>query len=191
MRASGIEIGAEVSERARNRGLDVRTGTLRDAFGDLQAERFDLITFWDVLEHLRDPRHELSLAAALLAEEGVVAATLPNVEGWYPRVTYRLLAKPTGHWEYPEPVHLYDFSPRTLELLFEKQGYEIDCMRTLQTPFEFYRQTTLSIPHLGWGRRAVAMRGCFEALRFIIYPLARMFDRGNSMFVTASRRRRG
>jgi SAM-dependent methyltransferase len=184
--ATGVELGETTAQDARRRGLDVRTGTLAQTFPDGVEERFDLITFWDVLEHLRDPRQELATAARLLAPGGVVAATFPNVEGLYPRVTYRLLATRTGAWEYPElPLHLYDFAPRTARRLFERTGYEVFALTTSATPFQFYRETSLSLPRLGGGMRARALRLCFEALKLAVYPAARRYDRGNAMFIAA------
>jgi SAM-dependent methyltransferase len=186
--ATGVEIGEATAEGARGHGLDVRTGTLEEALPELEAERFDLITFWDVLEHLRDPRHELALAARLLAPGGLVAATFPNVEGWYPRLTYRLLARRTGVWEYPElPLHLYDFSPTTARCMFERTGYRVVGLRTHPTPFEFYRETSLSPQRLGRGRRGRVLRLAFEALRVGVYPVARLWDRANSLFLVATR----
>ncbi|MDX6642054.1 MAG: hypothetical protein QOD76_16 [Solirubrobacteraceae bacterium] len=191
MVATGVEIGAETAEGARRRGLDMRTGTLEQAFPPSSEERFDLITFWDVLEHLRDPRRELAAAAHLLAPNGVVAATFPNVEGWYPRVTYQLIARRTGIWEYPElPVHLYDFAPGTARRLFERLGFEVMTLNTFPTPFQFYRETSLSRERLGQGIRAHAMRLAFEGLRVAVYPAARQWGRENALFVAAHRQRR-
>jgi len=188
MVATGVEIGDATAAAARERGLDVRTGTLEEAFPEGSEERFDLITFWDVLEHLRDPRHELVLAGRLLAPGGQVAATFPNVEGWYPRATYRLLARRTGVWEYPElPVHMYDFAPVTARRLLERIGYRVSALETTATPFQFYRETVLSPEQLGSHRRARLLRWSFEALRLTVYPLARLFGRGNAMFVLAAR----
>jgi SAM-dependent methyltransferase len=186
-RATGVEIGASTAASARERGLDVRTGTLDEALEGLGDERFDLITFWDVLEHLPDPRHELGLARGLLAPGGRVAMTFPNVEGLYPQLTYRLLARRTGVWEYPElPVHLYDFSPDTARSLLSRNGYAVQRVRTFATPYEFYRSTSLSPKRTGGGRRGKLLRATFEALHLVAYPMARAFDRGNSMFVLAA-----
>jgi SAM-dependent methyltransferase len=187
-RATGIEPGAQTAAAARERGLDVRTGTLEALAPTLAGEQFDLITYWDVLEHLRDPRRELELAATLLAPDGVLAATMPNVAGWYPRLTYRLLARRTGVWEYPElPVHLYDFSPATVRRLFERSGYRVLGVRTSPVPYRFYRATTLSGESLGGGARGQLLRGSFALLRAVVYPLARAFDRSNSLAVAARR----
>jgi SAM-dependent methyltransferase len=187
MAATGVELGETTGRAALDRGLDVRVGTLGDCFPDGSGERFDLITFWDVLEHLRDPRLELLAAARLLAPGGLVAATFPNLDGWYPRTTYRLLGRHLGVWEYPElPVHLYDFDPRTARRLLERCGFAVQAMRTFPVPFSFYRSTSLSRGALGGGPRALVLRAVFEALRLAVYPVARAFDRQNSLFVTAS-----
>jgi SAM-dependent methyltransferase len=184
----GVEVGEATATAARERGLDVRTGTLAETAVELEAGSFGLVTFWDVLEHLHDPREELRLAFGLLRPGGVLAATMPNVEGLYPRVTHRLLARRSGRWEYPElPVHLYDFAPSTIVRLLSDAGYEQPSTRTFATPFSFYRSTTLSRSALGGGGSALALRAAFELLRLAIYPAARLVDRGNALFVTARR----
>lgn len=184
--ATGVEIGQATAAAARERGLDVRTGTLAEALPRLEGQRFDLITFWDVLEHLRDPRRELELARGLLAPGGVVAATFPNVEGLYPRLTHRLLARRTGVWEHPElPLHMFDFAPATARRLFERSGFEVRRIKTFAIPFGFYRSTSLSLERLGAGRRGRLLQASFAALRSLTYPLARLTDRGNALLVIA------
>ncbi len=188
-RATGVEIGMATAAAARERGLDVRSGTLEQVFPEIAGERFDLITYWDVLEHLADPVGELELAQQLLAPGGRIAATFPNIEGLYPRLSYRLFGHRTGVWEYPElPVHLYDFSPGTAARLLERAGYELERTRTFAIPFGFYRATSLSRRRVGGGRRGRLLRAAFELLRVVIYPIARLIDRGNAQFVLARQR---
>lgn len=185
--ATGIEIGAATAAAARERGLDVITGTLAEALPLLGEQRFDLITFWDVLEHLRDPRNELELARGLLAPGGMVAATFPNVEGLYPTLTLRLLARRTGVWEHPElPVHLYDFAPGTARRLFERSGLEPRRLETQEIGFEFFRDVALAPERIGGGRRARLLRAAFDGLHRVAYPLARLSDRSNAIFVLAA-----
>ncbi len=180
--AVGVEPGRAASAGARERGLDVRTGRLEDVLDGLGGREFDLITFWDVLEHLADPRHELALARGLLAQGGSIAATFPNVAGLYPQLTYRRLTPRTGLWEYPElPVHLYDFAPGTARAVFGRGGLAVDRIDTYATPYSFYRTTTLS-PERVPSRKH---RAAFGALRAVVYPLARVLGRGNAMFVQA------
>lgn len=184
--ATGIEPGAETARAARERGLDVRSGTLEQVAPQLDERGFDLISFWDVLEHVRDPRRELAVAARLLAPGGVLALTMPNEAGWYPRVTYRVLARRTGVWEYPElPAHLYDFNPATISRLLRSSGYRPLGIRTWPVPYSYYRSTSLSGPALGPGARGLGLRLAFGALRLGVYPVARLFGRSNYMAVAA------
>ncbi len=67
-RAQGIEPSAWAASIAQSRGLDVRAGTLDSP--DLAAESFDVVTLWDVIEHLADPATELQRARALLRPGG-------------------------------------------------------------------------------------------------------------------------
>lgn len=181
--ATGIEIGPPAAEAARARGFEVHTGTLEQAAGALAGRRFELITFWDVLEHLPDPVGALRRARELLAPGGAVAMTFPNVGGWYPRATYRLIARPTGVWEHPElPVHLYDFSQATAARIVERAGLEPAAARTIEIPFAFLCQTTLADQLTG--RRRV-LRPVFKLLRAVVYPAARRFDRSNAQFLLA------
>jgi len=74
--------------------------------------------------------------------------------------------------------------------LFGRIGFEVVALKTFPTPFQFYRETSLSPARLGPGRRARALRLAFEALRVAVYPAARRWDRANSLFVAASHPRR-
>ena len=185
---TGVELGEATAQAARSGGLEVRTGTLADAFGELEPGSFDLITFWDVLEHVRDPRDDLALARELLRPGGMIAATMPNVSGLYPQATYRLIARPTGRWEYPElPVHLHDFDPSTVTRLLVDSGFHGVRVRTFATPFWYYRATSLATGALGGRLRGWVLRGAFELLHMVLYPVALLSGRQNSQFVLASR----
>lgn len=182
----GVEIGTAASSAARRRGFEVHTGTLAEA--DLTGRRFDLVSFWDVLEHLPDPLDALLRARDLLAPGGTVALTFPNVEGLFPRATRRLITQRTGVWEYPElPAHLFDFSPHTARKLLRRAGLEAFEVRTGSIPFSFYRATTLRDQLAGRGVRGRLLGLAFEVLRAGIYPAARGLGRGNSLFVAARR----
>ena len=45
----------------------------------LSTEQFDVITFGDVLEHLRDPVEVLNSLRSLIAPAGYLVASIPNV----------------------------------------------------------------------------------------------------------------
>jgi SAM-dependent methyltransferase len=181
---TGLELGEHLAAAARRRGFEVHQGRVEERIGALDGGEFDLITFWDVLEHLEDPVAALRGAAALLAPGGSIAFTFPNVEGWYPRATYRALARTTGVWEYPElPVHLYDFSPATAARLAGRAALDVTHHRTMAIPYDFYRSTTLPGQLAPRGRRGRLLAAAFGGLRLAIYPVARAFDRGNAQFL--------
>jgi len=186
-KGQGVEIGEPFAARARAKGLAVHTGTLEDAAAStLGGRRFRLITLFDVLEHLPEPLAALRIVRDLLEPGGTIALTAPNIEGLYPRLTHRLLARRTGVWEYPElPAHLYDFSPGTASRLLLRAGLEPVFVSTTPVPFEFYRATSLPTQLNPKGRRGRALWLAFEALRVVAYPLARRSDRENALFMTA------
>jgi hypothetical protein len=112
---------------------------------------------------------------------------MPNVSGLYPRSTYRLIARRTGRWEYPElPVHLYDFDPRTVTRLVIDSGYCDVRVQTFPTPFWYYRATSLARSALGGRLRGRVLRAAFELLHVVVYPAARLSGRQNSQFVIAT-----
>ena len=98
------------------------------------AWTFDCITFLDVLEHTSDPHRWLDRARGLLAPDGSVVASIPNVGHW--GVIADLLE---GRWDYcPVGIHcvthLRFFTEHSVRELFEQQGYEIDCIEYVKVP---------------------------------------------------------
>jgi 2-polyprenyl-3-methyl-5-hydroxy-6-metoxy-1,4-benzoquinol methylase len=75
----GIEVSPYSSRFAREkRGLDVTTGTL--ATSNFGKEEFDLVTFWDVLEHVTDVKENLQRASRVLKPGGYVILTTDNYQ---------------------------------------------------------------------------------------------------------------
>jgi 2-polyprenyl-3-methyl-5-hydroxy-6-metoxy-1,4-benzoquinol methylase len=121
--AYGVELSEDSAAAARARGLNVATGTLASA--GFPTENFDAITFWDVLEHLRDPLGALLLANKLLVRDGILALSTPNVDGIFPRISLRT-APLTRVWRHPEPpYHLVQFSKKTIRYALRLAGFEI------------------------------------------------------------------
>ncbi len=116
--AQGVELSAFAAEYARSRlGLQVFTGTLAEA--GLPSGSFDLITFWDVIEHLADPLAVLREARRVLRPGGLVVLSTGDISGATALVygrRWRLLAP---------PGHLFYFSRRTLFALLRHLGFEV------------------------------------------------------------------
>ena len=57
--AVGVEPSASAAETARKKQLDVKTGILEP--GLYEPASFDVITLWDVIEHVPDPKAMMNL----------------------------------------------------------------------------------------------------------------------------------
>jgi 2-polyprenyl-3-methyl-5-hydroxy-6-metoxy-1,4-benzoquinol methylase len=134
-RARGWEVqGIDVSPAAvkhahQAHGLDVSVGTLEES--RLPPHSFDVVTVFECIEHMLDPRAALDAAAGLLRDGGLLVITTPNVDGFVPRITYWTLGRTLGAWEHPTPPHhLYQFSRRTLTALLRGTGFGIASCET-------------------------------------------------------------
>lgn len=105
--AWGLDVSSAAVAVASSRNPDrVRLGTLSDRL--FPQGFFDVITLFDVIEHVYDPRRLTEDLAWHLAPEGRIAVATPNVKSLLARVTGR-------RWvSYKIPEHVAYFSPRTL-----------------------------------------------------------------------------
>jgi 2-polyprenyl-3-methyl-5-hydroxy-6-metoxy-1,4-benzoquinol methylase len=113
---AGVEPSRWSVERARERGLDVRHGTLETV--EFPPESFDVITMWDVVEHLADPLAELRRMHGLLRPDGLLALSTMNVDALFPRLAGR-------RWPWYMQMHLVYFSRRTLHNMLAKAGFRV------------------------------------------------------------------
>lgn len=134
--AEGLEYSADSAEEARTkRGLNVRTGALQR--GLYEPGSFHVITLWDVIEHVPDPRSVLQMASELLAPGGTLIVKTPNCDGLYPRLSLTLAGR-LGFWGHADPPgHLYQFSVGTLSSLVEPTGLSITDVEHGRIPLEY------------------------------------------------------
>lgn len=118
---------AAVTERFCDRMLvgNIETEDLRQ---ELPSQGFDVITFGDVLEHLRNPVEVLCQVKPLLIPSGCIVASIPNVA--HRSVLYALLL---GEFPYSDDglldrTHLRFFTRRTIETMFREAGFRISAM---------------------------------------------------------------
>jgi SAM-dependent methyltransferase len=112
----GVEINQHVAHIAQEHGLDVRLGTLEQAgFAD---EFFDVVTLWDVLEHLHDPAGSLSEIYRILKPDGLLVIRVPNASSWDSQLFGRYWAG------LDSPRHLYVFTPVTLDALLAVSHFQ-------------------------------------------------------------------
>lgn len=114
----GVEPSPAVARRAsEHASLDVHVGSLDTA--PYPPASFDLVSFWDVVEHLPDPVTAVRRAATLLRPGGVLVIETQNVESHFAR----LLGRRWHHYKHLE--HLHHFGPATLARLMGEVGLEV------------------------------------------------------------------
>ena len=114
--AWGVEPSHWAAEEARRRGLRVTTGTLASA--GLAPGSFDVVTLWDVIEHLTDPKAEMQRVNRLLRPGGLVCIHTIDIDSLLPRIL-------GPRWPWLMEMHIYYFSGRTLARLLELTGFEV------------------------------------------------------------------
>jgi len=114
--AWGIEPSVWAAEQARQRGLRVVTGTLASA--GFAPASFDVVTLWDVIEHLTDPKAELKRVNRLLKPGGVVCIHTIDIGSLMPRLL-------GPRWPWLMEMHLYYFSRRTLAMMLQAAGFQV------------------------------------------------------------------
>lgn len=113
---AGVEISQYASKLARSKGHEVSTGDLESI--DVQA-KFDLITMWDVLEHLSNPKLSLKKANQMLVKAGLLIINTIDKNSFWARLWGK-----KWHLIIP-PEHLYYFSFKNLEILLKDTGFKI------------------------------------------------------------------
>ena len=114
---NGIEPSAWAVEYAHKRtGAPVTMGTCDDK-QHFPAESFDIVTLWDVIEHLENPSACLNNVFTCLKQDGIVAVTTHDIGS--------LMARIMGpRYPWLMRFHLYHFTPKTLSALLRKNNIE-------------------------------------------------------------------
>ena len=116
-RAYGIEKSEITSRIAReNFGLNVVTGDIYDAC--FESDFFDVITLWDVIEHIINPKKMLYELNRIQKPNGYLFIATPNIDS----LVSNLLG---SKWMHLIRTHLFYFSKITIKKILEETGYQI------------------------------------------------------------------
>jgi SAM-dependent methyltransferase len=127
-RVTGIDLSSTQIELARRRFrlLDVQALSLEDLAARHPAP-FDVVTAFQVLEHVVDPRAFLAAIHGLVAPGGHLALGVPHRHGW------RVLRDPGD----VPPNHLTRWSPTALRRALEASGFETLGVRQHRSVYNF------------------------------------------------------
>jgi len=119
--AEGIEISKYSYEYCKSKNHKVHNNVLGEC--NFENESFDLITMWDLIEHLEDPSSFLKDVNRILNRDGLVVISTPNIGS--------LFAKARGRsWWCIVRMHLFYFSRRTIKNLLEKNGFIVIAIKS-------------------------------------------------------------
>jgi len=124
--------GVELEPAAVRYGRE-QLGLTTLSCGTLEAQNypdasFDVISMYDVIEHVPDLNQLVAELHRLLRDRGIIEIRTPNVAHW------RNPADLSTWKEVKPSEHLYYFDARTLERLFHKHGFVLAHKRFMVKP---------------------------------------------------------
>lgn len=114
--AQGVDPSRWAVDQARQAGLHVEAGTLATA--GFPPESFDVITLWDVIEHVDDPAGELRRVYDLLRPGGLAVIHTMDIDSLFARLM-------GPRWPWLMEMHLSYFSQRTLRRMVSGLGFRV------------------------------------------------------------------
>ncbi|MBU2575014.1 MAG: class I SAM-dependent methyltransferase [Elusimicrobia bacterium] len=146
MKAGGWETaGVDPSEERNKRSTDdnkIYSADLMEIkFGE---QSFDVITLWQVLEHLPDPDRYLAETHRLLKKDGILVLSVPNINSLQARLS-------GARWfNLDLPRHRWQFTPETLQKMLDKTAFRL----------KEIKHFSLEYNPFGWWQSILNLLGC-------------------------------
>jgi 2-polyprenyl-3-methyl-5-hydroxy-6-metoxy-1,4-benzoquinol methylase len=146
--AEGVEVSAFAARFAREtHRLRIFTGDLT-AFAESTRRTFDVITFWDSIEHVGDPRLVIEAAQRLLRPGGLVVIATDNFDCLVGDIAVALYRLSRGRIRYPlERVFIEQnrtyFTEQSLRRLLQRLQLEVVFFEKMEYPLRKIKTTVL------------------------------------------------
>lgn len=184
--AYGVEPSVYAAEIASNQlGLNVFNGYLDQT--KFEDYFFDVITLWDVFEHLPDPDNTLKIIKRILKPDGHLVITMPNTDSWE-RMIFKIY---WAGWDVPRHYHI--FSEAAIERLLGVHKMRIDnlisftgTLGAIKISLDFWLQEKKISE-----RKILFLKKIYSSFlfRLLLYPytiLSNVLGRSTSMTIFAS-----
>ena len=116
--AYGVEISQSADYARDHLNLRVRRGTLLEAH--YEDNQFDVVTLYNVLEHLHDPEAELAEIHRILKPGGAIVVDVPNRDC----LQMKWFGERWSAFDVPRDLHYWN--PAGLKQVLERRSFEID-----------------------------------------------------------------
>jgi len=123
--------GIEPENRLRDHFKKCNLTVFPDICGlriNMQKEKYDVITMFHVLEHLRDPKDVLCELRGILNGKGRIVIEVPNAEDALLTLYNSGPFSDFTYWS----CHLFLYSVKTLQMLFEKADLKVNYIDQVQ-----------------------------------------------------------
>jgi 2-polyprenyl-3-methyl-5-hydroxy-6-metoxy-1,4-benzoquinol methylase len=118
---SGIEIGEELYKYAKyDLGLNVSNENIFDI---RPQKEYDIITMWDVLEHIKDADIVIDKCSKMLKDDGFIFIQVPQIDSFIARIF-------KDKWHHITSSHINYFSKNTVTALLKQYGIEVISIRS-------------------------------------------------------------
>lgn len=114
----GTEYTDEAITVCQGKGINMHKGPISE--DTYNHEFFDILTSFEVIEHLNTPKKEVSIYASILRKGGLAYITTPNFNS----ISRLVLASSWNVIAYPE--HLCYYTKSSLKKLFESEKLKLD-----------------------------------------------------------------
>jgi SAM-dependent methyltransferase len=178
-RVAGIDPSPSACAIARTRGVEAEIGTLDSVRPD--AASFDAVVMSHSLEHVPDPRAELSRVLRVLRPGGLVVISVPNFGCW------QRLQFGSSWFQLDLPRHRTHFTRTSLEHALMSVGFDVASIQaTSDNGFSLI--TTVQYQATG---RLVLRPGAWYWALYVLTPINRALDhaRGEGPLLHAVARR--
>lgn len=118
----GIELNRAEYQFAKDKGHTVHNELLEHINFN---EKFDVVTLWDVFEHLIDGEFYLNEIKKILSEQGMIFLQIPSSDS----LAAKILRKHCNMYDGLEHVNLY--GAKTIKMLASKCGLEVLSLKTV------------------------------------------------------------
>lgn len=128
---TGMEPSDKAKASAEKKGVPFAKST-----EDLEAQSFDIITMWHVLEHVPNLDKQIKELKRLLKPDGTIIIAVPNFRSFDAKYYRRFWAG------FDVPRHLWHFSKKAIKILFQKEQMKVEKM--LPMKFDAFYVSLLS-----------------------------------------------
>jgi len=163
---SGVEPAEKAAQTAINNGFHVDIGFLEDI--NLKENSYDIVTLFEVIEHLKEPHSLLNECHRILDKNGILLISTGNTNSW----TVEMVKE---KWDYfdinQNGGHISFYNINSFKKLAKETHFEIVYFSTAN--LSFYKKNDVSIIKYRF----------FKILSEILKPLCSKMHKGHDILV--------